>query len=95
MKKTALNSEHESRKLAPAPAENAREENSRGGSIGSATRRSTAMNAPRRTSPPAKVPTTSALPQPASLARISPHTIPSAEPATSPRPGRSNLARGP
>ena len=79
MKNTALNSEHESRKLAALPAENAREANSRGGSIGWAAaplhgdEARPAGRARRR-----GLPSTSALSQPASLPRISPHTMPSA-----------------
>ena len=69
--------------------------NSRIGSIGSRVRSSNAMNAISATMPPASEPITSKLPQPASLARISPHTIPNVDAVTSARPITSSRARGP
>ncbi len=95
MKNTALNSAAENRKLDAVPAENARLANIRGGSIGSATRRSTSTKATSAASPPTSVATVSRLPQPTSLPRIRAHTIPSAAAVTSTSPGVSVRARGP
>jgi hypothetical protein len=95
MKNTAENSEQLNRKFAATPAENPRWWNIRGGSIGSATRRSTITNATSAATPAASEPITSPLPQPASLPRISPQTIPSAAMVTSASPRTSNAARGP
>ncbi len=95
MKNTALSSAQDSRKLEEMPALKARDANRRGGSIGWRLRRSKATKAISSAIPAPSVPSTSALPQPASFERISPQTMPSAAPATSTRPGPSSGVRGP
>jgi len=82
-------------KIAVLPAENAGERNSRAGSIGHAARRSHTAKAAAAAAPPASVPVTSRLPQPAGFSRTSPHTRPSAAALTSTSPRRSTAPPGP
>ena len=95
MKKTAANSEQASRKLAALPAENARELNSRMGSMGWSVFSSATTKAAVSRTPPARAMTVSALPQPMRLPRISPQTIPKVATVMSVRPRASSLVRGP
>ena len=83
------------KKIAALPAEKPRERNSESGSIGARARASQATKAPSSSTPAAIDATTSALPQPAALPRTRPHTMPSAAPVTSARPGMSRPASGP
>ena len=95
MKNTALNSAPNIRKLAALPAANARERNSRIGSIGSRARSSQSDERDRRARPPAaSAPTTSALPQPALLPRTSPQTMPERGAADQRQPGRHRAGPG-
>src|SRR5262249_11844194 len=91
-KKTIPNRAANIRKPAALPAENARVRNSRTGSIGSAARSSQATNAAVSTAPAVSDPITSGLDQPTVLARISPHTRPSAPPIAGASPAGSKLA---
>ena len=81
--------------MARLPAENARERNMSSGIIGATARRSQATNAATSAAPPISAPSTSALPQPAALARTRPHTSPSAPALRSPSPGRSRPTGAP
>ncbi len=60
--------------------------------MGRAARSSQPMNAAVSTAPASSAPTISGLAQPTLLARISPHTSPSAPPVASARPTGSRLA---
>ena len=65
------------------------------GSIGSGVRSSQSTKSAVRTAPPASEPTISVLPQPSSLPRTRPQTIPKRPALARPRPGRSSCADGP
>ncbi len=77
------------------PAEKARERKNRIGTIGAPARCSQTTKATASRHPNASAATTSMLPQPAPLPRISPQTSPMAAPVTSTRPLISRAIRGP
>src|SRR3954451_21654011 len=81
--------------MAALPAEKARERKKPIGSIGSLGRSSQATKAAMSTAPRTNDPTTSGLPQPASLPRTRAHTKPSTPPVTRARPRRSRLVSVP
>src|SRR5216684_3256125 len=77
------------------PDENARDRNSRIGTIGADARHSQATNAAASSNPTTSAVSTSELSQPAALPRSRPQTTANAEAATSARPGISRAAIGP
>src|SRR5262249_19203299 len=95
VRKAAENSAPVIRKEGARPAKNAGILKSRSGSIGSDTRRPQTRKAAISTSPRPNAATTSGLPQPASLARTRPQTMPIDPADTNPTPGRSSRVAGP
>ncbi|WUW11480.1 hypothetical protein OG707_02465 [Streptomyces sp. NBC_01465] len=83
MKKMAPVSAALRQKTATLPALNARERNSRGGSIGAGARRSRTAKPARARSPAVRVPRASAVAQPTSLPRIRHQTTPRTPAASS------------
>src|SRR5215475_3813220 len=95
VKKTAPVIAPLTRKIATLLDVNARDRNSRGGSIGVAVRRSHATNTPAATSPAPIEANVSGLAQPAALPRTRPQTTPKAAAVMSARPTMSMRTDGP